>query len=179
MMKLHSRVIGTSAAVSTFTAVILIGEPAMAQVYWRNDTNFRFTRNGSRLSQCFYQWVSQEIECPKNTWLTPEPKCGNMVWLHNARINNKEKLLFTANFGAAEPSTSCKQLLKTLGPRKQSESEGEDSTLTKHNQPRVAGASEEGLREDGEGFYDLGSGLDASGHIATPGCTISLKPLGK
>lgn len=109
---------GASTTAAACIATMIIGEPAFAQIYWRNDTEFSFTRNGNRLSKCFYQWVSQEIECPKNTWLTPEPKCGNMVWLHNARINNKDKLLFTANFGTAEPSASCKQLLKTLGPRK-------------------------------------------------------------
>jgi hypothetical protein len=90
----------------------------MAQFYWRNDTEFRFARNGNRVSECFYQWDHQAIECPKDIWLTPEPKCSNMVWLHNARINNKDKLLFTTNFGASEPSAQCKQLLKTLGARK-------------------------------------------------------------
>jgi len=62
--------------------------------------------------------VSRQIDRPKNIWLTPEPKCGNMVWLNNSHINNKDKLLFTANFGAAEPNAFCKQLLDTLGPRK-------------------------------------------------------------
>jgi hypothetical protein len=118
MTQYHQQAVRKPAAVAALIAALIIGEPAAAQVYWRNDTEFRFTQNDNRLSKCFYQWVSQEIECPKNTWLTNEPRCGNMVWLHNARINNKDKLLFTSNFGAAEPSSSCKQLLKTLGPRK-------------------------------------------------------------
>jgi hypothetical protein len=118
MIKFHPRAMRAPAAIATSIAALIIGEPAVAQVYWRNDTEFKFTRNDNRLSKCFYQWVSQEVECPKNTWLTNEPKCGNMVWLHNARINNKEKLLFTSNFGTAAPSASCKQLLKDLGARK-------------------------------------------------------------
>jgi len=118
MTDLHKPAAGTPTAVAVLIAALIIGEPVVAQVYWRNDTKFSFTRNDNRLSKCFYEWVDQEVECPKNTWLTNEPRCGNMVWLHNARINNKDKLLFTANFGTAEPSASCKQLLKSLGPLK-------------------------------------------------------------
>ena len=116
-MRLLELLAATSATTASL-AIALYGEPGYAQVYWRNDTEFSFTRSGNNVSKCFYQWVSQEIECPKNIWLTPEKKCANMVWLHNARINNKEKLLFTSNFGKAEPTTSCSQLLKTLGPPK-------------------------------------------------------------
>jgi len=67
---------------------------------------------------CFHPLVSRQIDCPMNILLTPEPKSGNMLWLNNSHNNNKDKLLFTANFGAAEPNTFCKQLLDTLGSRK-------------------------------------------------------------
>lgn len=90
-------------------------DASQAFIFWRNDTEFKFRRNGSNVEKCFYQWVGQEIECPPNIWVTPEPRCPNMVWLHNARINDKEKLLFTVNFGKVEPSPSCKKMLKLLG----------------------------------------------------------------
>ena len=95
----------------------LFGEPVKVQIYWRNDTNFQFTRDGDRLYKCFYQWVDQVIECPKNAWVTDQPSCPNMAWLHKAYINDKDKLLFTVNFGTEVPSQGCNKLLPALGLR--------------------------------------------------------------
>jgi len=103
----------------SFIALMLFpsfGDPAFAFIYWRNDTEFKFSRDWDRLTKCYYQWVSQEVDCPKDAFVTEEPKCpGTMVWLHNANINNKKSLLFNMNWGRWEGTPECKALLKQLG----------------------------------------------------------------
>ena len=52
-----------------FSFIVLIlfsslGTPVFAFIYWRNDTQFKFSRDGGRLTKCYYQWVSQEVDCP-------------------------------------------------------------------------------------------------------------------
>ena len=106
----------------TFSLIALtlfssLGAPASAFIYWRNDTQFKFSRDGARLTKCYYQWVSQVVDCPKGAYVTEEPKCGLMVWLHNANINNKKSLLFNMNWGRWEGTPECKALLKQLGPQ--------------------------------------------------------------
>lgn len=100
-------------ALTIFTS---LGTPAFAFIYWRNDTEFKFNRNGGSLTKCYYQTVSQVIRCPKGAYITEEPKCpGRMVWLHNANINNKKSLLFNMNWGRWEGTPECRALLKELG----------------------------------------------------------------
>jgi len=53
MTDLHKPAAGTPTAVAVLIAALIIGEPVVAQVYWRNDTKFSFTRNDNRLSKCF------------------------------------------------------------------------------------------------------------------------------
>lgn len=105
---------GSPSAVAALIEAFFIGEHALAQVYWCGDTKFSFTRMDNRMSNCFYQWVLYEIECPKCTWLTIEQRGGNTSWLRNSRISHKGKFLFTSNIGTSETSEACDQLLKNI-----------------------------------------------------------------
>jgi hypothetical protein len=100
------------------TGLVLFATEAMAGwLYWRNDTDFRFARDGSELTECFLKYADPnlQMQCPKGMWVTEEPRCPYMVWLHNAPFSTQERLLFTVNFGRSEPSVACKALLKQLG----------------------------------------------------------------
>lgn len=72
----------------------------------------------ARLTMGYYQWVSLEVDCPKDASFTEEPKCpGTMVWLYDANINNKKSLLFDMNWWRWECILECKVLLKQLSPQ--------------------------------------------------------------